>query len=258
MYFVGQNHITNQLAEYLPHLYHNKDAGMNMLIRGPSGWGKTRMAFQICNYLTGGDFDFCLADKFSFNQNRRVHFIDEVHLLPNPEVLYPFLDSEKYIIVLATNDVALLAEALVNRCSQFNFTAYSIEELREIARMSLRTVMPDSFVDYIIESGGGNPRSIRDLIKRLNIILMRHPLTIETSLTDFKGIMQESFGIVDGLDVLCQRYIEALLSLGGTASIQTLSNFLHTDKNTIQFYVEPILLYKNKIKISQKGRSIND
>ena len=113
---------------------------MNFLMRGPSGWGKTRMSFMICNYLTGGDFDYQLAgDNFYFNEETRVHFIDEIHLLQTPEVLYPKMDSGKYVILLATNDAALLTEALVNRCTQFNFQPYTLEELREITRINLKT-----------------------------------------------------------------------------------------------------------------------
>ena len=97
----------NQLKDILPHLYEN-DVGMNILMRGPSGWGKTRMSFMICNYLTGGNFEYCLGDKLLFTDTVRVHFIDEVHLLEHPETIYPKMDSNKYVIVIATNDVASL------------------------------------------------------------------------------------------------------------------------------------------------------
>ena len=256
MYFIGQKHIMNQLQDILPHLYESTD-GMNILIRGPSGWGKTRMSFMICNYLTAGNFEYCLGDKLLFNENVRVHFVDEVHLLANPEVLYPKMHSGRFIIVIATNDVAMLPEALANRCVEFIFSEYSNDELREIARIFCLKTLEDSFVDYIIESGGGNPRVIKNLIARLNIVLNRRPDTLKgLSLEEFKKLLYQTFGIKDGMDVMCTRYIEALIGLGGTASLQTISSLIHIDQSTIRYYIEPVLLYKNRIKITSKGRSL--
>ena len=123
MYFFGQGHIMKQLDSILPWLYEDTSRSMNILIRGPSGWGKTRMAFMICNYLTGGKFEYCLGDNLVFNTKQRVHFIDEVHLLKDPEPLYPLMDEGKYVIILATNDVDILKEALSNRCTQM-YTVY--------------------------------------------------------------------------------------------------------------------------------------
>jgi len=257
MYFIGQRHIMNQLRDILPHLYEN-DVGMSILIRGPSGWGKTRMSFMICNYLTGGDFDYCLGDSVVFHDNRRVHFIDEVHRIEHPESLYPKMDSGKYVIILTTNDVALLPEALSNRCVEFNFDRYSVPELREISSTALQCELPDSFLDYIIESGGGNPRIIiKSLISRLNIIVSRRPDVVKNlNLDQFKVLLDQTFGIRDGMDIMCSRYLEALSALGGTAAIATISTYMHVDQNTLKFYAEPILLYKNKIRISNKGRSL--
>jgi Holliday junction resolvasome RuvABC ATP-dependent DNA helicase subunit len=256
MYFIGQRHIMNQMMDILPHLYEN-DVGMNLLMRGPSGWGKTRMSFMICNYLTGGKFEYCLGDKPTFNDSIRVHFIDEVHLLEKPETLYPKMDSGKYIIVLATNDVATLPEALSNRCAEFIFDKYSIPELREISRGCLKVNLPESFIDYIIESGGLNPRIVKGIISRLNIVLFRHPDIVKNmSLVGFKELLEVTFGIRDGMDVMCTRVIDALKTLGGTASLQTLATYVHIDQNTLRYYVEPILLYKNVMRITSKGRSL--
>jgi Holliday junction resolvasome RuvABC ATP-dependent DNA helicase subunit len=257
MYFIGQRHIMQQLKDILPYLYENKDKGMNILIRGPSGWGKTRMSFMVCNYLANGDFDYCLGDRPFFNEGVRVHFIDEVHLLEHAETLYPMMDSGKYVIVLATNDVALLPEALSNRCVQFSFIHYSIEELRDITKPCLMCNISDELLDYLIESGADNPRIIKSLASRINIILSRNPsILVNMPLDKFKGFMGDVFGIQDGMDVMCNQYLDALKSVGGTASIETLSAYAHIDKSTLKFYVEPILLYKNRIKISSKGRSL--
>lgn len=245
----------SQLAEILPYLRETGD-GMTMLFRGPSGWGKTRMCFMICNYLAYGNYDYCLGDDVKISPDKRLHFVDEVHLMQNPESLYPLIDSNKHVFVLATNDRTPIVEALVNRSSDFIFGQYSIDELREISGMYIKVPLNPGMVDYLIDCGGGNPRIIRNIINRLNIFLIRDPEFLKGfDLPMFKVIMEKIFGTVDGLDVLCQRYMSALDHLGGTASLQTIANIVHVDKDTIQHQVEPILLYKDLIIISNKGRS---
>lgn len=256
MFFIGQSQIMKQLQYILPHLYDGNNS-MNILIRGPSGWGKTRMALGICNYLTGGDFKLYLGNDVKFDPSKRVHFIDEVHLLTTPEVMYPIMDSGKYVIIIATNDVSILPEALSNRCTELIFDRYTMPELREICRTCLAKRLSDDFMDYIIESGGYNPRVIKGLAYKINIVTTSQPTIFSgMSINDFKEVMKVIFGIRDGMDVMCYRYIDCLTSLGGTASMQTISAYLHIDQNTLKFFVEPVLLYKNRIKINSKGRSL--
>lgn len=256
MYFIGQTHIMNQLSDILPTLYGNK-SGASFCIRGPSGWGKTRLALMMCNYLSGGSFSVYLGDKVNFDKSHRVHFIDEVHLMKTPEMLYPLMDSKEYVIIIATNDAAILPEALVNRCFEFIFEQYTKEELSEICRMNLKFPMQNSFVDYVVESSGGNPRVMKNLLDRLNMIMLNRPNLINSlDIGGFKGLLKDVFGIVNGMDVLCIRYMDALQNVGGTASIQTISTMLHVDQGTLKFYVEPVLLYKNKIRITSRGRSL--
>ena len=80
MRFIGQHHIMNQLAFMLPNLYKFPDKGANILLRGPSGFGKTTMALGICHYLasTGKNFEVYLADWTEYRFRQRVIFIDEV------------------------------------------------------------------------------------------------------------------------------------------------------------------------------------
>lgn len=256
MYFGGQPHITKQLQDILPYLYEHRDAGMNMLFRGPSGWGKTTISRMICNYLTGGHYEECLGSDFVFDDSIRVHFIDEVHLLTNPEVLYPKMDSGKYIIIIATNDAAILLEALVNRCTEFIFNEYPLHALREIGQSSSIAKLPTQFMDYIIESGGNNPRIIKSIINRLNIMVRQRPdALVSLDISGFKELLSSTFGIVDGMDIMCIRYMSMLKKVGCKASLQTLASMLHIDTGTITRYIEPILLHKGLIQITSKGRT---
>lgn len=243
----------SQLEKFLPQWYTSGE-GINILLRAPSGWGKTRMALQICNYMSGGNFNMCVGNRVDFREKFHVHFLDEIHLVENPEFLYPYMDSGKYFIVMATNERSILTEALVNRCQMdFIFTDYSKPELRDITRTFLRGKLPADQMDYLIDSCGGNPRIIKNMSYKLNILSDDFS---GLSLDKFKKLLEELFGIKDGMDILCQRYMEALSSMGGRGSISTLSAYLHVDEGTLKFYVEPVLLYKNLIQITSRGRSI--
>ena len=256
MKFIGQPVIIEQLKEFLPYLYKNKDKGLNFMLRGPSGWGKTTMAFMMCNYLTDGNYQYCLGDDVKFSPAFRVHFIDEVHLIAHPEVLYPFMDSGKYVVILATNDVSVVPEALSNRCTvSLTFDDYSQEDLRMICSTKLNSHIAIELLDYIIESAGRNPRVIDSIARRLNIILINKPSILDNlAVHEFKYLMEKLFGIKNGMDTACTRYLTALKKLGGTASLQTISSYIHIDQNTLKFSVEPVLLYKGKIQITSKGR----
>lgn len=251
MIFLGQRTIMKQLDRYLPYLYENKEASMSFLLRAPSGWGKTRMAFMMCNYLTGGKYEYYLGDKVPSRFQERVVFIDEIHLLKTPEILYPLIDSGNHVFVFATNEVSLLAEALTNRCTNLYFEPYSNDELREIAHINLNQRLRGELLDYLIEVSASNPRVLKGYCSKINII--NRNLTNST-LVEFKAFMKEVFGIKDGLDEMCSRYLETLRSLGGRASIGTIATQLRVDENSIKFYIEPVLLFKNLIQISSKGR----
>lgn len=255
MNFRGQPHIMRQLGALLPELYtHMNSCGETFLFRGPSGYGKTRIALLTANYLSGRNFQMCLGNGFTFNPDIWVHLIDEVHLLSPPEILYPIIDSRKYIIIMTTNDIAELAEPLVNRSIDLIFNNYSAEDLRIIISESTSLSLPNQYLDYIIKCGSGNPRICLGLIRRLEAML-RSGGDIST-IDKFTAYIENMMGIKDGMDTLVQRYVNVLESLGGTASIDTLAVMLHVDKATLRSQVEPALMYRNLIRISSKGRML--
>ena len=254
MEFIGQRHIMSQLSFILPEVYKN-NLPANFLLRGKSGFGKTKLAILICNYLSGLNFYYSTGDRFVFNQKFRVHFIDEAHKIETPESLYPLMDSGKYVFVFAMNENGDLPEAFVNRCENLIFTDYSDEELFEIVREASTMELSEDKLKYIITSCGGNPREILHLVRKLEM-LWRNTGVDFGSLENFKSILEQIFGIEDGLDVLARKYIEILSKLGGTAGLNTIKSLMHTDTNTLRYFVEPILLYQNKIKISNRGRSL--
>jgi Holliday junction resolvasome RuvABC ATP-dependent DNA helicase subunit len=166
------------------------------------------------------------------------------------------MDTNEHVIILATNDIAELPEALVNRCEDLIFEAYSQEELHYIATLYLPFNLSVECLDYLIESSGYNPRIIKHTAGKLILVFSKHPELVNSTLEEFKYLLESVFGIKDGMDVMCTRYLEALTNVGGTASLQTISSYTHIDQSTMKYFIEPILLYKNRIRISSRGRSL--
>lgn len=258
MIFIGQKHIMKQLRFLLPELYHNRDIGRNFLIRGPSGYGKTTLAISMCKYLTGSSFQVYWADWTEFNFRKRVIFIDEIHRMKDHERLFGVMDSRKHILIFATNQDANLPEAFVNRCTHFIFSDYTMEELMLIAKDSLSVEVSDESLESIVVAGNHNPRIIKDeLCDKLNIYFKTYR-EIDPLNVDMDSVLKEVFSIEGGLNTLCRKYLETLNDVGGTASLFLLKSILHIDDVTIKSEVEPVLLKKGLIKITSKGRTLND
>lgn len=256
MRFLGQPIIMRQLSQMLPLIYEEKRAA-NFMLRGPSGYGKTTLALQMCNYLAAGKFKMYLGDSFTlekFNESYWVHFIDEIHGLKTPEILYPLMDREKYVIILASNGQEPIAEPLINRCYEFTLIPYDTKDLIYILKNKTHIKLPDEYLKHIIEIGNSNPRVCIRILQKLDFLISTG-VDIST-LDKFKSFVSYNLGIENSMDILSNRYLQVLTQVGGTASIQTLAALLHINKEILQTEVEPGLLYKNKISITSRGRSI--
>jgi Holliday junction resolvasome RuvABC ATP-dependent DNA helicase subunit len=255
MFFIGQEDIVLQLGDILPYIYHYKE-GVNLLFRGPSGYGKTELAKKCANFLVGNNYQFCLGDKLKFNRETWVHFIDEIHLLETPEVLYPVMDMGHYVFLFATNFDSILPEALTNRCKNFIFVEYSMKELKDIFMHHSKLQYPEIVMEYIIDISGKNPRV---MIKTFISTLKMHYLTqdnIPENPQEIMDTINTLFGIDSGLNRVCVNYLESLKKLGGRAGVNLLSATTKLDLNTMRYQVEPILLYKGLIRITSRGREL--
>jgi Holliday junction resolvasome RuvABC ATP-dependent DNA helicase subunit len=256
MYFQGQPALMRQLGLFLPNLLEHTTEALNILLNGPSGWGKTRLALLSCNYLCpNGDFEISVPrdGRISFNEDFRVHFIDEVHKLQDPETLYHTLDSNRFVVFMATNELDGLLEPLINRCVPLTFEPYSMGDLIEITKsyMDVSIDLPEEFYPEIVNAGLENPRVIASLAKRLSLYIKRNG--VPDSIT---RVLKEFFGIQDGIDANGTRYLDALSALGGRASLDTLAGYLHMNKGLLLYQVEPVLLHKRLIQIGRAGRSL--
>lgn len=255
MFFIGQEHIQLQLGDILPYIKKNRE-GISILFRGPSGYGKTELATKCCKFLVGDAYQYCLGDKLKFNRESWVHFIDEIHLMENPEILYPVIDSNNYVFIFATNFDSLLPEALTNRCNSFIFVEYSDSELLEIFNYHSKLRYPNNVARYIIDVANRNPRVIvKTFINTLKMHYIKQE-NIPENEQEIIDTINKLFGIEEGLDRVARLYLDTLRAFGGRSSINLLSSGTHLDINTIKYTVEPALLYKGLIKITSRGREL--
>lgn len=257
MFFIGQKHLLNQLNLALPKLYYEGSAAF--LLRGPSGYGKTHLAKLIASYIAGKNYSFQLASTFSgIKEDIRVHFIDEIHTLSVPyETLYPIIDSNRFVFIFATNFDSILPEAFQNRCINLNFTSYSKKEFRSIFRVNSRLPLSDNVVNFLYEVSGGNPRIlIKVYIYNLELFFEQNPEGLSKSDDEIIKIIEDIHGIKDYLTRDMLEYLKVLDSLGGRAPIDTIASGLKLDRNTIKYDIEPVLLFRKRIKISSKGREL--
>jgi Holliday junction resolvasome RuvABC ATP-dependent DNA helicase subunit len=257
MFFIGQDHIMYQLGDILRYL-HDTKTGASILFRGASGYGKTELSKKCCKFLVGDEYEYCLGNNLRFNRETWVHFIDEVHTLESPEILYPIMDLDRYVFVMATNFDSILPEALTNRCKSFIFSDYSEKELIDIFKSHSKLEYSENVMKHIIDVAGRNPRVIvKTFIDTLYMHFhKRREELFNKSEQELIDEIDRIFGIREGLDRTCRDYLETLQNLGNRASINLISGALHLDQNTIKYQVEPVLLYKKLIKITSRGREL--
>lgn len=253
MRFIGQHHIMRQFKFILPDLFKNTDKGANILLKGPSGYGKTELALKTCKYLAGESFHLFNGEDRPFSFTKRVVFIDEIHQVTNLERLYHIMDSGRFVMIFATNLDGNLPEAFVNRCYEFILEEYDEDELILIARGSSSFSASDEQFLEIVKAGNNNPRIIKSICRRLEVFFRENP-SIPVHSLNFKDLMENVFEIRDGLDPIARKYLEILEMAGGRASLSLLVTLLHTDRGSITRNIEPVLIKKNLIEIKSTGR----
>ncbi len=254
--FIGQKRIIKELLAIQGNLLENKNLGINLLLRGPGGCGKTHLAkgfsrkfgpYTIQWPMKGFRWDKKCEDE-------RAHIVDEVHLLKTPEEMFRYMDEEKYIFILTTTEGGSLVEPLTSRCIQFNFEPYNLTDLATIimnhSKIKNFPIIIDTAI-LIAERSKGSPRIAKQYLDRMGFMINQeyHPFTIPGIKAAFDEV-----GIFDGgyteLDI---RYLK-ILSQQGTASLHTLASAIRVDKATITNDIEPFLISKNHISITSKGR----
>lgn len=254
MEFIGQGALLSEL-EYLINSIESGE-NYNVLFRAPSGYGKTTLGLTCLKRLDLNNSFYYIPEDGKLNYfypDRRFHFVDEIHTLTTPEILYPNLDSGEFTFLFATNESGNLKEPLINRCIELIFAPYDDEERLSMVNLYLQHSLSSNFLEEILNRCT-TPRNIKNTCRRLDYIFnsVGVPNSIDELNEILEGVMQIKTG---GLTNLDQIYLDFLREVGH-ASLQTIVYGTGLDKNTILRDIEPRLLYTKIIRISSKGREL--
>lgn len=269
--FIGQEKMINQFELYA-RVFQEK-LGLvdhcNLLLSGRTGMGKTTSVMVFLGMLNPNADEWIqyvpsetvqdITDLLNKHKTIKYIFIDEAHLLKNPEWLYPFLDdkTKQRIFILATNKLGDLNPALLNgRLHKIVFEEYTQDDLRWMVKDSLCESLkeiPINWIDKIIKAAKRNPRRIcRDITGKINLSTLN--LGIPKTEMEFIKFLNFAGYDVDGYDAEERLYIDYLKKSGGKVGLKTLASATKLDIKVISEVIEPDLLATGTIEIAAGGR----
>lgn len=161
---------------------------------------------------------------------------------------------ENMSFVFATTDASSLKDTIHNRLRKIQLEPYTLEDKVRIAmdHLANRGV---SFADLsVYEALAKRARSIRQLRQELCESYIDISVIYEGNPHQCLCMMDSILGIDEnGANDLDRNYLE-YIATNGIASLATLAGFLKIDKEEILDRIEPFLLEKQWIQITNKGR----
>jgi Holliday junction DNA helicase RuvB len=289
--FNGQSAIKENLEVYIRSARIRSAALDHLLFHGPPGLGKTTLSQIISKELgvnmrqvTGpavqkpADIVTILVGL----EERDVLFIDEVHRIPAPvaEMLYVAMEDyrldllvgeegqgravsiplPRFTLIGATTHRGKLADALSQRFEiQFALELYTEAELVHVVTRAARMLdlhMDQGAVNEVARCARGTPRIALGLMNRLrDFALVDEVEAIDFSFVrrclDRQGIDQE------GLNPTDRRYLKLLKETLRPIGLKTLASALSEPEESLETKVEPYLLRRGLITITDRGRTLS-
>jgi Holliday junction DNA helicase RuvB len=288
--FIGQEKIKRNLNIFIKATKKRKEPLDHVLLIGPPGLGKTTLAGIISNELgvniirTSGPAVERSGDLASILTNldtNNVLFIDEIHRLNRivEEMLYPALEEYKIDIMIgkgpgarslrlelkpftlagATTRAGLISSPLRTRFGiTIRLDYYNVDEIKEIVKRSaniLSIEIDDEASLEIAKRSRSTPRVANRLLKRVWDFAI-----VEADGKINKKVALEGLDLLDvdgkGLDSLDIKLLETIIHKfdGGPVGLNTLSNSVAEEPDTIQEVYEPYLLQQGFIQRTPRGR----
>jgi len=230
---------------------------LHLMLLGPSGHGKTNLAYYFARQLEmetieclGSDIDSLIIALQ--NGVEGVIFIDEIHLIPldSQEKLYKYLDTGRNLFIGATTDLDLLKEPLRNRFAvTLELESYSLIELVNIA---LKETSDNELAWFAVHIGQLVPRKILAAAKILRTLALEQA-TLEEKI---QSILMMSTNVL-GIDRRSRAYLTAIAH-GKPMGVSRISGIVNEKRSTLEIDVEPYLLRQGFIVSTPRGRQITE
>lgn len=265
--YVGQESAKNKVISYVDGCKRFNEVFPHTFISAPSGMGKTLFATILANQLekkiiftTGGELksEQIFIDKL-IEADGGIIFIDECNRLPKKVGFYilPLMEQfevqgkliKKFTLIFATTHIGDLSkdlDALIQRCERINLEPYKNEELIQISKQYQQKQypslsIPDNILKEIVNSCRQTPRNAKNLVRAY----------IYTQ--DWNKVKQYNNIIKEGLTTIDFKALKYLEKCGGSGQ-SSIANHLRVKSQTYLYEVEPFLIYKELIEVSNKRR----
>src|SRR4030088_782325 len=262
----------------------------HILLSGPSGLGKTTLAYIIANAMGGNIKNTSgpgiekagqTAGLLTSLEKGDVLFIDEIHRLQPTieEYLYPAMEDyrldiiidqgpqarslrlnlPKFTLIGATTRSGMISAPLRSRFGMTNrLDYYNLLELSQIIERSaglLNIRIDTKGAEEIASRSRGTPRVANNLLRWVrDYSQVKSDGFIDQATADRALQMLDIDD--DGLDEMDKRLLEALISRfeGGPVGISSLAVAVGEDSGTIEEVNEPYLIQEGYLKRTSQGR----
>ncbi|MEK7125005.1 MAG: Holliday junction branch migration DNA helicase RuvB [Patescibacteria group bacterium] len=292
--YVGQRQIKENLKILIGAARKRKEPIEHILLHGPSGLGKTTLAYLIARELganlkitsgtaleKAGDVGSILTGLADGD----VLFIDEVHRLNRAveEVIYPAMenfkldiiigkgnaaktlqiDLSRFTLIAATTKISALSSPFRSRFgANFRLDFYTQDDIEHIITRSsdlLGIAIAPEAVRAIAEAARFTPRVANRLLKRVRDFAQMHEAgTIDVPIAHsaLKMLEIDHRGLEE-TDRKILRIIEEHFH-GGPVGLKSIAAALSEEEATIEDVYEPFLIRAGLMARTSKGRVITD
>lgn len=290
--YVGQEKTKENLRIILGAARKRNETPEHLLFHGPSGLGKTTLAYLISKELNtnlkitsgtalekAGDVGSILTGL----SDGDVLFIDEVHRLNTmvEEVIYPAMENFKldivigkgnaaktlqidlprFTLVAATTKISLLSAPFRSRFGlSFRLEYYTDQEIERIIERSsslLNIDVSPAALGLISRSARATPRTANRLLKRVRDFAQVHNVSIID-----EGIARQALGMLEvderGLEETDRKILLAIATTfeGGPVGLKSVAAAISEEEGTIEDVYEPYLMRLGLLARTTKGRII--
>lgn len=290
--YIGQNNIKENLKVVIGAAKKRKEPIEHLLLHGPSGLGKTTLAYLIAKELgtsikiTSGTALEKAGDVGSILTGLNdgdILFIDEVHRLNKmvEEVIYPAMENFKLDIVIgkgnsaktlqidlprftliaATTKISLLSAPFRSRFGvSFRLDFYKDEDIEKIISRSANLLgikIDKPAIKIVAASSRFTPRVANRLLKRVRDYAQMKDLSYvdETLATESLKMLEIDH---KGLEETDRKILLAIAEKfdGGPVGLKSIAAAISEEEGTIEDVYEPYLMQMGFLSRTPKGRII--